>query len=77
MINYNDENEHRATVAEHIEAIGEVLKEFTKNNTAEDIALCSDVLGYIAEALAVLHEKNRGDIVTLEYRDMIGFIIKD
>ena len=77
MINYNDENEHRATAAQQIEDIGEVLKEFTRNNTAEDIALCSDVLGYIAEALAVLHEKNRGDIVTLEYRDMIGFIIKD
>lgn len=76
MINYNDGNEHRATVAEHIEAIGGILKDFTKNNTAEDLALCSDVLGYIAEALAALHEKNRGDIVALEYSDMMGFIIK-
>lgn len=76
MINYEDNNEHRATVAEHIEAIGGILKDFAKNNTAEDIALCSDVLGYIAEALAALYEKNRGDIVTLEYSDVIGFIIK-
>lgn len=76
MINYNDNNEHRATVAEHIEAIGGILKDFTKNNTAEDLALCSDVLQYIAEALAALHEKNRGEVVTLEYSDMMGFIIK-
>lgn len=76
MINYNDENEHRATVAEHIEAICGLLKDFTKNNTAEDIAFCSDVLGYTADALAVLYEKDRGDIVTIEYRDMLGFIIK-
>lgn len=76
MINYEDNNEHRATVAEHIEAIGGILKEFVKNNTAEDLALCSDVLEYIAEALAALHEKNRADMATLEYNDMIGFIIK-
>lgn len=76
MIDYNDNNEHRATVAEHIEAIAQVLKDFTKNNTAEDLALCSDVLQYIAEALAALHEKNRGEVVTLEYSDMMGFIIK-
>lgn len=76
MINYNDNNERRATVAEHIEAIGGILKDFTKNNTAEDLALCSDVLQYIAEALAALHEKNRGDVVTLEYSDMMGFVIK-
>lgn len=76
MIDYNDNNEHRATVAEHVEAIAQVLKDFTKNNTAEDLALCSDVLQYIAEALAALHEKNRGEVVTLEYSDMMGFIIK-
>lgn len=76
MINYEDNNEHRATVAEHIEAISGILKEFVKNNTAEDLALCSDVLEHIAEALAALHEKNRGDIATLEYNDMMGFIIK-
>ena len=76
MINYEDNNEHRATVGEHIEAIGQILKDFVKNNTAEDLALCSDVLEYIAEALAALHEKNRGDIVTLEYNDAMGFIIK-
>ena len=76
MINYSDNLEHRATVAEHIESIGYILKEFTKNNTPEDIALCSDVLEHIAEALGALHEKNRGDIVTLEYSDMVGFIIK-
>lgn len=76
MINYDDERDHRATVAEHIEAIGGMLKDFVKNNTAEDLALCSDVLGHIAEALAALHEKNRGDMATLEYNDMMGFIIK-
>lgn len=76
MINYEDGNEHRATVAEHIEAIGGILKDFAKNNTAEDIALCSDVLGHIAETLAALHEKDRDDMETLEYNDMMGFIIK-
>lgn len=76
MINYNDEQEHQATAAEHIEAIGGILKDFTKNNTAEDLALCSYVLGHIAEALAALYEKNRGDVVTLQYSDTIGFIIK-
>lgn len=76
MINYEDNNEHRATVAEHIEAIDSILKDFVKNNTAEDVALCSDVLGHIAEALAALHEKNRGDMATLEYNDVMGFIIK-
>lgn len=76
MINYEDNNEHRATVAEHIEAIGSILKDFVKNNTAEDVALCSDVLGHIAEALAALHEKNRDDMATLEYNDVMGFIIK-
>lgn len=76
MINYEDNNEHRATVAEHIEAIGGILKDFVKNNTTEDVALCSDVLGHIAEALAALHEKNRDDMATLEYNDVMGFIIK-
>lgn len=76
MLNYDDGQEHRATVAEHIEAIGGMLKDFIKNNTAEDVASCSDILGYIAEALTALHEKNRGDMVTLEYSDMVGFIIK-
>lgn len=77
MINYNDGNEHRARVGEHIEALcNTTLRDFIENTPPIDIAACSDVLGHIAEALAALYVKNWGDVVTLQYNDMTGFIIK-
>lgn len=75
-IHYEDGDEHTATAAEHIEAIGAILKEFIKNNTPQDIATASDCLTWHAEALDVLNEKPKAEKVTLTWTDWGGFIIK-
>ncbi len=75
-INYADYNEHTATAAEHIEAIGAILKDFIKNNTPEDIAAAADCLTWHAEALDALNEKPKAEKVALTWTDWGGFIIK-
>lgn len=76
MINYEDNKEHRATVAEHIASLAHILAEFTKNNNAEEMAAGSDCIKWIAEALGALNEKNRDELAALEWTDWGGFIIK-
>ena len=76
MINYNDEQEHQATAAEHVEAIAEALRAFVNNNNGYDIALCSDILGQMAEALELIGSYPQNKNIIGMYNDMKGFIIK-
>lgn len=68
-MNYHDYKQHHATVQEHINAITADLKDFTKNNTADDVATMWDLVQNIGGVLGVLYDAPRDKMATVIYTD--------
>ena len=78
LINYNDEEPHTATAAQHIASLADLLRDFcAKHNDAEDYGENGRELENVTGAIATLDELGRDELVTVTYRDWGSFIIKE
>ena len=78
MINYSDEEQHTATVKQHITQLIDDLRNFCDDTfKMQEYLDAAYYIKEVGEMLDVLRDKNLEDNITITWRDWAGFITKD